>query len=102
MERKRNITQDELIAACKNMDALVVAGAVDVNAVFLNECRHLKLIALHSVGYDNVDIPAATKLSIPIGNTPGVLSGATADTAFLLMLATSRKGILPAHQNSSR
>jgi glyoxylate reductase len=90
-KEKRNITQEELIAECKNMDALVVAGAVDVNAIFLDECRHLKLIALHSVGYDNVDVPAATKLNIPIGNTPGVLSGATADTAFLLMLATSRK-----------
>jgi lactate dehydrogenase-like 2-hydroxyacid dehydrogenase len=49
------------------------------------------VIALHSVGYDNVDVPAAKALNIPIGNTPGVLSAATADTAFLLMLAVSRK-----------
>jgi glyoxylate reductase len=58
---------------------------------FLHASSHLKVIALHSVGYDNVDVEAATAVKIPIGNTPGVLSGATADTAFLLMLATSRK-----------
>jgi lactate dehydrogenase-like 2-hydroxyacid dehydrogenase len=42
----------------------------------------LKVISLHSVGYDNVDIAAATAMKMPIGNTPGVLSDATADTAF--------------------
>lgn len=46
-----------------------------------------------AVGYDNIDIPEATKLKIPIGNTPGVLSKATADIAFLLMLALSRKAL---------
>lgn len=49
------------------------------------------MISLHSAGYDNVDIDAATAMKMPIGNTPGVLSDATADTAFLLMLAVSRK-----------
>ena len=53
--------------------------------------QSFKLIALHSVGYDNVDIAEADLLKIPVGNTPGVLSGPTADIAFLLMLAVSRK-----------
>ena len=44
-----------------------------------------------TVGYDNIDIAAATKYKIPVSNTPGVLSNATADAAFLLMIATSRK-----------
>jgi lactate dehydrogenase-like 2-hydroxyacid dehydrogenase len=44
-----------------------------------------------SVGYDNVDIATATKLGIPVSNTPGVLSKATAETAFLLMIAAARK-----------
>jgi lactate dehydrogenase-like 2-hydroxyacid dehydrogenase len=51
----------------------------------------LKVISLHSVGFDSVDVEEATRLKIPIGNTPGVLSGTTADTAFLLMLSASRK-----------
>ena len=88
-EEKRKLTQEELIDNCRDADALLSAGQ-QLNAEFLTASKHLKVIALHSVGYDNVDIATATSLHIPIGNTPGVLSGATADTAFLLMLATSR------------
>ncbi len=88
---KRDLTQEELIEQCKNNDALLSAGSNKIDAVFLNACSHLKVIALHSVGYDKVDVSTATKLGIPIGNTPDVLSAATADVAFLLMLAASRK-----------
>lgn len=88
---KRDLTQKELIAYCLNHDALLSSGANKIDKIFLHKCSHLKVISLLSVGYDNVDIEEATKLCIPVGNTPGVLSGATADTAFLLMLATSRK-----------
>lgn len=88
---KRDLTPAELIAYCKQHDALLSVGPNKISSSFLQECRHLKVIALHAVGFDNVDVPAATALKIPIGNTPGVLSNATADTAFLLMLAVSRK-----------
>ena len=90
-KEKRSLTQPELIEFCKQSDALLSAGHNKIDAYFLNECKHLKVIALHSVGYDNVDIAAAVALKIPIGNTPGVLNRATADIAFLLMLASSRK-----------
>jgi glyoxylate reductase len=88
---ERGLSADELMEHCKNYDAVLSAGGDKIDLRFLTACSHLKVIALHSVGYDNVDIAAATRLKIPIGNTPGVLSNATADTAFLLMLATSRK-----------
>ncbi|MFW0715786.1 2-hydroxyacid dehydrogenase [Pedobacter sp. N23S346] len=90
-EEDRQISADELIEACQDQDALVSVGPNKINAKFLNACKHLKVIALHSVGFDQVDMEEAKKLNIPVGNTPGVLSGATADTAFLLMLAVSRK-----------
>ncbi|MEO8721503.1 MAG: D-glycerate dehydrogenase [Ginsengibacter sp.] len=90
-KEKRELTQPELIKYCKKCDALLSAGYNKIDAHFLNECKHLKVIALHSAGYDNVDIPEADRLRIPVGNTPGILSGSTADTAFLLMLAVSRK-----------
>ena len=87
---KREITDEELIRFCKKSDALLNAGsAIDSN--FLQNCSHLKVIALMSVGYEKVDMATATKLKIPISNTPGVLSKATSDVAFLLMLAVSRK-----------
>lgn len=88
---KRNLTPAELIAHCQDADALLSAGASKIDAAFLDAVPHLKVVALHAVGFDNVDVNAATSHGIPIGNTPGVLTAATADTAFLLMIATSRK-----------
>jgi len=88
---KRDLLQDELIKICKDYDALISVGQDNIDKVFLNASKHLKVIAQMAGGYDNIDIPEATKLRIPVGNTPGVLSSATADTAFLLMLAVSRK-----------
>ena len=88
---RRDLTPRELIDHCKPVDALLSAGGNRIDKAFLTACSHLKVVSLHSVGYDKVDIPAATALKIPVGNTPGVLSDATADIAFLLILATSRK-----------
>jgi len=90
-KENRQITAEELIEACQGQDGLISVGPNKIDAQFLKACSHLKVIALHSVGYDQVDVATAKSLNIPIGNTPGVLSGATADTAFLLMLAVSRK-----------
>ncbi|WP_316823206.1 D-glycerate dehydrogenase [Pedobacter gandavensis] len=89
-KEQRPLSRDELIANCLQCDALL-SVSTRLDADFFDACSHLKVIALHSVGFDHVDIAAATSLNIPVGNTPGVLSTATADTAFLLMLATSRK-----------
>ncbi len=51
----------------------------------------LKVISNHAVGYDNIDVPAATARGIPVGNTPGILTDATADFAFALLLAAARR-----------
>ena len=50
-------------------------------------------ISNYAVGYDNIDVPAATSNGIVVGNTPGVLTDATADLAMLLILATARRAI---------
>jgi len=51
----------------------------------------LKVISSFSVGIDNVDVPAASARGIPVGNTPGVLTDATADMAFALLLGAGRR-----------
>ncbi len=51
----------------------------------------LKVISQMAVGYDNIDIAAAKERGIPVGNTPGVLTEATADLAFTLLLAGARR-----------
>ena len=94
----KKLTQQELIDACQHADLLLNVGHADLDKHFLQSCSHLKGIALASVGYDHVDISAATALGIPISNTPDVLSGATADVAFLLMLAVSRKAFYRANE----
>lgn len=91
---KRELSREELFDFSKQCDALLTAGPNKIDKEFLAACGHLKVISLLSVGYDNVDVAEATRLGIPVGNTPGVLSGATADTAFLLMLASSRNAFV--------
>ena len=49
------------------------------------------MIAQFGVGYNNIDVTAATKRGIPVSNTPGVLTDATAELAFALILAISRR-----------
>ncbi|WP_233632747.1 D-glycerate dehydrogenase [Parapedobacter sp. ISTM3] len=90
---KRDLTPDELIQYAKDSDALFSVGGHAIDSDVLAACDHLRVIALCSVGYDHVDVATATRLGIPIGNTPGVLSKATADTAFLLMQNVARKAI---------
>jgi len=51
----------------------------------------LKVISNHAVGFDNIDVAAATERGIPVGNTPGILTDATADMAFALMMAAGRR-----------
>jgi glyoxylate reductase len=51
----------------------------------------LQVISNFAVGYDNVDVPAATARGIPVGNTPGVLTETTADMAFALLMAAARR-----------
>ena len=51
----------------------------------------LKVISNHAVGTDNIDLRAATLRKIPVGNTPGILTEATADFAFALLLSTARR-----------
>jgi glyoxylate reductase len=87
---KEPLTKPELIVLAKQHDAVVSVGGNQLDANFFEQCKHLKCIALMSVGYDNVDITAANLYKIPISNTSGVLSKATSDVAFLLMLAVSR------------
>ncbi len=51
----------------------------------------LKVISNYAVGFDNINIPEATKRGIPVGNTPGILTDTTADFAFALLMAAARR-----------
>ncbi len=85
------MTQEELIKEAKIHNALFCSSTEKIDRKFLAACSHLEIISLYAVGYDNIDITEATRLGIPVGFTPNVLNDATADIAFGLMIATSRK-----------
>ncbi len=85
------ISQAELMQESKNCDALLCMLSDKIDKHFLQSCNHLKVISLYSAGYNNIDLEEATRIGIPVGNTPGAMSEATADVAFGLMIATARK-----------
>lgn len=62
-----------------------------VDAALLERAPKLKVISQIAVGYDNIDVRAATERGIRVGNTPGVLTDATADFAFTLLMAAARR-----------
>ena len=62
-----------------------------VDAQLMDAGSSLKVISNMAVGYDNIDVPAASQRGIPVGNTPGVLTETTADFAFALLMALARR-----------
>ncbi|TYR78693.1 D-glycerate dehydrogenase [Priestia megaterium] len=67
----------------------VLSDQIDEN--LFQQAPHLKVVANLAVGFDNIDVEAATKRKIVICNTPDVLSDTTADLAFGLLMATARR-----------
>jgi glyoxylate reductase len=82
----------ELAAAVAGVDGLVCLLDEPVDAAVLERgaAGRLKVVANVAVGYDNIDVSTAARLGIVVCNTPGVLDEATADVAFLLVLAAAR------------
>jgi len=62
-----------------------------IDANLMDAAPNLKVISQVAVGFDNIDIAAAAERGIPVGNTPGVLTEATADFAFTLLMAAARR-----------
>ncbi len=82
---------EELARLAADSDGLVTLLTDRIDAAFLEANRHLKVVANVAVGFDNIDVPAATALGIPVTNTPGVLVEATADLAWALLLGAARR-----------
>jgi glyoxylate reductase len=85
------IPTDELIRKGRQADAVLCISTDKIDGHFLEQCRHLDIISQFAAGYDNIDVPTANRLGIPLGYAPGAMSNATADIAFGLMIAVSRK-----------
>jgi glyoxylate reductase len=85
-------TREELLEKVRGVDGLLCTLTEKVDAELMDAAgSQLKIISSMSVGVDHIDIAAATARVIPIGNTPGVLTDATADMAFALLLSAARR-----------
>lgn len=81
-------TLRERVAACDGVISLLTDR---IDGPLIDAAPRLRVISNMAVGYDNIDVAAATKRGIPVGNTPGVLTETTADLAWALMLAVARR-----------
>lgn len=89
---ERDLTAEELSAACSSgSHDVVVAQLINTFDEATLAAATVRGISNYAVGYDNVDVAAATNHGILVCNTPGVLTAATADLAMLLILATARR-----------
>ena len=85
-------THEELSQHIRGVDGLLCLLTDKIDGEVMDEAGpQLKVISNHAVGFDNIDVPAATARRIPVGNTPDVLTDATADFAFALMMAVARR-----------
>ena len=82
---------DVLRAKVADCDGLVSLLTDKVDAALLGAAPQLKVVSNFAVGVNNVDVAACTARGVPVGNTPGALTDATADIAVTLLLAAARR-----------
>jgi glyoxylate reductase len=85
-------TRDELLQRVRGVDGLLSLLTDTIDGEIMDKAgSQLKVISNYAVGFDNIDVPAATARNIPVGNTPDVLTDATADFTFALLMAVARR-----------
>jgi len=91
-KQEKLYTSEEILELSKDCNGILCIGGNKFDAdIFSKISSTVKIIASYSVGYNNIDIDAATKKGIVVTNTPEVLTDATADIAILLLLGASRR-----------
>jgi len=88
----RVITREELLEGVRGVDALLPILTDPIDAEVMDAAGpQLRIVANYAVGYNNIDVAAATARRIPVSNTPGVLTETTADLAWSLLMAAARR-----------
>lgn len=84
-------TRDELLAGCRGARAVIAMLTDRIDAALLDACRGIQVVSNFAVGVNNVDLEACRARGIWVTNTPEVLTDATADLTFALILACARR-----------
>lgn len=87
----RQLTQQEMIQFAQDKDALLSTVSDEIDSEVIHACPRLKIISNYGVGYNNIDIEAATSADMLVTNTPGVLTDATADLTWALLFDVARR-----------
>jgi glyoxylate reductase len=85
------VPREILMETVSHIDGLYCLLTERVDAELLDAAPRLRVVSNMAVGYNNIDVEACTVRGIPVGNTPGVLTGTTADCAFALLMAAARR-----------
>ena len=88
--RNRSLTQTEIIRGIQGREALIAMLSDKIDGKILRSNPGLKIVANYAVGYNNIDLSAASSNGTIVTNTPGVLTDATADLTWSLILSLSR------------
>jgi len=84
--------REEILRRVRGVDGLLSLLTDKIDSEVMDAAgSQLKVISNYAVGFDNIDVSTATKRGIPIGNTPDVLTDATADFSFALMMSAGRR-----------
>lgn len=90
-DRDGAVPRETLLAAGRTCRGLLALLSDRVDEALLAACPSLQVVSNYAVGYDNVDVAAATRLGIAVTNTPDVLTDATAELAIALLFAAARR-----------
>jgi glyoxylate reductase len=87
----RVLSKAEIIAGVRGKDGLLCLLTDRIDGEVMDASPRLKVISNYAVGFDNIDVRAATQRGIVVTNTPGVLTETTADLAWALLMAAARR-----------
>ncbi len=85
------VARDVLLREVVDADGVICLITEKMDAEVIERMAHCRVIAQVAVGYDNIDVPAATRKGIVVTNTPGVLTETTADMGWAILMATARR-----------
>jgi glyoxylate reductase len=83
--------RDDLLAGVAEAEGLLSMLVDKVDPELLDAAPNLRAVANYAIGFDNIDLEATAERGVQVGNTPDVLTDATADLAWALMLAVARR-----------
>ena len=87
----RPLTKEELLRNVKGRDGVITLLTDRIDGEVMDAAKGVRGFANYAVGFDNLDVKAATERKIPLSNTPGVLTLATAEMAWALLFAVARR-----------